>query len=707
MESIKAKRKDGKVCYGVIDEERNEIVDFKYKEIVPYSKYIYYCKGYDDSWDLFEIFNGNVTKLLDSNGAYELVEYLQDSDFIARKNGKVGIIGFYDDKLKSIYKFGKASEIIKEEDESVKLIKHKKNGMDLVGFFNDPKYGTFDPEYISINKYGLYVGDKIPKGHEYDADYNHRIDLLIYSKLVDGEILYGVKQIAKNPNTIGVFELVDFLPCEYSSIEFKNNNIIELTQKKDGKNLKGAVCYTTFWNYHNNYGLRAKAELVKAYTIPCEYDSIRHMIFDSGHEYIDLFKDNKVKRLAASWNRIAGYYNCEGRMVMANPSFNYLGNGKFYNSIERVDDIAFLGHRYHGCDILFNEKSSFYSDDSLTIKGNYDSLKKIYNIYNSDERTAYLATLKNGGVQYIKLDHASGVNKIIKSDVVKSITFINYGIKDHVALVVELENGKKNVYDMNYELIEENIDSFKSYDSFYELSKKYESEKNIYDFNNQLMFITEKNYEVTEIDKINHVFAIKNHNTGDVRLKLCKQFSSEVEEERYETFKMVMEGHTFKSFDAYKHSPLNGFYPLILCDAVIKYPDGTKTRKLANINFGHGSVDYISTGNFEVEGYNKDYSRTIISLYDPKDDSKDSPFLGASSYAVIDNNDGSIVIPFDYSEIIYNEENDSFICTPKVNDEEDKEKIEIDVDGFEIIKDEKSAASNEEIDAKKLVKAKN
>ena len=42
MESIKAKRKDGKVCYGVIDEERNEIVDFKYKEIVPYSKYLKY-----------------------------------------------------------------------------------------------------------------------------------------------------------------------------------------------------------------------------------------------------------------------------------------------------------------------------------------------------------------------------------------------------------------------------------------------------------------------------------------------------------------------------------------------------------------------------------------------------------------------------------------------------------------------------------------
>ena len=149
---------------------------------------------------------------------------------------------------------------------------------------------------------------------------------------------------------------------------------------------------------------------------------------------------------------------------------------------------------------------------------------------------------------------------------------------------------------------------------------------------------------------------------------------------------MVLEGHTFKHFDAYPYDKPYSFHKHFLCDYIILYEDGQKQRRLTDINFSTGEVRYICNGNFRLESFNKDYTRTIISLHN------DDPLGSNRLFAVIDNKDGNLVIPFNYSNISYNKENNTFICTKEhiemveeCHGKTVSEDIEIDTDGFEVI----------------------
>ena len=692
---IKAKRIDQKLFYGAIDESGNVKIEFEYSSIKNYTNF-FLCKRYDGTWDLYHVYCGGykeiITKVLNQDNNYEILEQIGEKEFIAKKNGKIGIINIECRnglaKISIAYKFGKANEIINENGE-IKLIKHRKNKDDLIGFYNDRIYGTLDPDYISIEKkvHSMKCLPKLPKNDNFRnnlSEYANDIYYLKVAKNKNKNTVFGIKQINLKD---GKFILEDFLPCEYTMIKPMGNQIIRLEKDLNGKKQTGFLCCSLEWVMSYHYGWAGYPHFKSTITKECIYDDIDvfNTLSTYNAAYIKLIKDGKESLMYVSFLPIIGDFKENGNKTWAHPIIKILENEKFYDSIEEIDDDLFFGKTETESDILVNHRYNY--GNIMTIPGNYISLKptEIKKIKNH----AYIAVNKDEQKQFIFFESTVKDHVVaVKSDFYKNIEY--FGDYDRIGLIVGNEDGKNDAYKPFkfsahswsgikpcFELIQENIDKIVVHDNdgnfpFYELYVKNNLDKYIYSTNHRLLFECDKNSIVDYIAKP-CVFKVTDSN-GDIKLKLCQSQLGMKAICNDKNFKKFIDS-TFLKFDVITNPEGKKIY-----DYTVKTSENSGKRNISRLDFYEGRINNILSGSFNINGFSEDLTRTIVFMYD-EESSK-------VKFGVIENGMGRTIIPFDYSEITYCKDSNTFIC--KTNDEQ----YEFDEDGFEIVDPENQNENN-------------
>lgn len=349
---IKDKVINGEVKYGLINDKLEVALPFKYTNI---EKKTYERKGmYESSTGSYYILSNSDNKkgifLAFVNGAiiiepaHDYIEYIPGYGltFIVGQlvEGKMeyGILerkfngdDSYTDKM--VYPFGKADKI-KLENDKVVLYKNKGDRV-LKGVFNDPQLGTCDPKYIQldlcIGKPQIYPIMPDPKhvfadkGVKWAFSSEQSILYIKYSKIknrkeVKGILVSDIKYdgYSSSRNQTIWNELV---PCEYSDCSIDTTeNLINLSQRKNKKELKGLMGFSTYWNIYTKGALViGNCTYIPEFTIPCEYDSISLFVDRSDpyerknkEKYFLVEKNGKFGLLKVCYSLARGPYDRYG-----------------------------------------------------------------------------------------------------------------------------------------------------------------------------------------------------------------------------------------------------------------------------------------------------------------------------------------------------------------------------------------------------------
>ena len=278
---IKSKLINGEIKFGIINDKLEVVLPFEYANIeektfeqkngVGSSSRSYYILS--DKNNKKGIFLNDVIE-----PTYDYIDYIPEFDneywskFIVGKLNEdkmeYGILerqggsGTY----KLIYPFGKADEI-KIEDGKVRLYKNKSNRV-LKGVFNDSQLGTFDPKYTQLNLGISWPQSKpiMPDPKDVFVDkgvnwhFGHQewpIEYIMYGKIKNRKEVRGV--LVKNGENDDSKIWNELVPCEYSDYHIDTSeNLIELSQVKNKRTLKGLMGFSTYWDIYtkgaNVYG---------------------------------------------------------------------------------------------------------------------------------------------------------------------------------------------------------------------------------------------------------------------------------------------------------------------------------------------------------------------------------------------------------------------------------------------------------------------
>ncbi len=327
---------------------------------------------------------------------YDYIDYIPVFDnkywskfIVGRQNeGKMeyGILERQGNKCtyKIVYPFGKADEI-KIEDGKVLLYKTKGNQV-LKGIFKDPQLGTFDPKYTQLNLGVNYEQSKpvMPNPKEVFVDQNTDwcfdlqrwpwpIEYIEYGKMKNKKEVRGI--LVKNGKDNDSIIWDELVPCEYSNCSIDTSeNLIELSQVKNKRKLKGLMGFSTYWNIYTKGSIvYGHCTYKPEFTIPCEYDDIS-LLYDASEsfernrkKFFLVKKNGKYGLLKVCYSPVRGPYDNDYNIRLShNPeaSVEFLLECKY-------DDISLLSTK--------NEQSFVFTSGGkkgLLIDEYYDKDKK-------------------------------------------------------------------------------------------------------------------------------------------------------------------------------------------------------------------------------------------------------------------------------------------------------------------------------------------
>lgn len=428
--------------------------------------------------------------------AYDYIDYIPNSYFrfivgqLVEDKMEYGILErkfksyeSYTDKM--VYPFGKADSI---EIEKGKVVLYKTKGNRILkGVFDDPNLGTYDPKYTQLDlciaeaKFypfmpdpkTYYGGDKWWFGSE-----KWPIQYIEYGKIKNKKEVKGVlvKDIIYGeyyPSPIKT-EWNELVPSEYSNcIIDTKENLIHLSQRKNKKELKGLMGFSTYWNIHTEHGtVKGNCTYVPEFTIPCDFDSVK--LFDDRSEHYTFHEKNKRK-----------YFIVEkdGKFGLIKVCYS-LSRGPFDNQYQ-IPKASVEVLLYWNCDHIFKVGNAFgftidgkdgllideYRDkyeNLLRTDCNYKAINSILGV-NYNNQMIYEITDFNDKKSVV------AVNKVEKDVYELKQTPFDYDNISENRIIIQCskkvaQKKQYDIYNDNLNLIEANADSVEFKDYMYKTS---------------------------------------------------------------------------------------------------------------------------------------------------------------------------------------------------------------------------------------------
>lgn len=337
MYKIKSKMVNGILKYGLIDENLNEVAEFKYKEITPIEgmKDAFYLKNEDNTLSVFMYGLTIKTKYRELTFVpSEICGYC--NRFIARTSRKAELISINEDynekKLKINVitpkymfddKFDTKIDDIRLESEGITLYTKTEEGM-LKGYYGHKILGNLRPEYVDVKSYS-YVSSKpyIPKFNkdecyttQFEKDWESRY--AIVTKRVRGKLKKGI--IIRKKTEHGD-KWVELIPPKYDDIIPQENGDFITINYKNGKPKKGLIHMTTYFDmYSKGACIYGCASLQKEFEIENDFDEVYRLTeipaeYKNENDYIYYIVSKKGK---------LGLY--KGRTMEARGNYDYCDN---------------------------------------------------------------------------------------------------------------------------------------------------------------------------------------------------------------------------------------------------------------------------------------------------------------------------------------------------------------------------------------------
>ncbi|MDD3048378.1 MAG: WG repeat-containing protein [Bacilli bacterium] len=495
---IKKKLVDGKIKYGIIDENLKEVLPFDYNKIEE-KMYTYYNEYYhvneskiyyvltdekdkqgifaegklilEPSYDyaeLLPITNSSWIKFVVGNKVDSKMEY----GILLRSPAYKG-----DFKYTMIYPFGKA-DWIKWENNKIILYKNISDKV-LVGLFNDPEWGTFDPQYTHFNmlNYTPSVYPLMPDPKKMFADKNAQWFFDHLNSCWD--IKYAKASILKNEKELtGVLvqtkkeAFEELIPCEYDDCKiYTKDNLITVSKTKDKKLLKGLFGYATYWNAYTRGALvSGNCTFIEEFFIPCEYDDIYVLCDESKYNdrrerFYILIKNGKCGLIKVDYSVVRG-------------SYDEYGNNRNPKATVEV----MLDCEYDGIAKLQNTNSFVFSEGENKGLLVYDKCGKNIKSLKTDCKYKKIKTFTSGQCYtlYEMTDFDDKKSIFTTRYEQECYEFINTPFADKYDIYGGLIKSSKtieglvkhDIYNRNLDLIASNIDTIEQESKLYKITTK-------------------------------------------------------------------------------------------------------------------------------------------------------------------------------------------------------------------------------------------
>ena len=654
---IKKKIINGKIVYGVVDQNLQETIPFSLGyENIEWKKDIFIC----EKDGVKHVYNPYCEEIFTEEDNCNYVDNLFDNYFVVERDGKLAIVyknyhvsienreknpSIYD--MKILVNFGKFDKYKKTDHKVENIICHVSYGMissntyeltkqdennDVIkGWFNHPIYGTISPRFLSINE--LQANFYHPEDSNFLKDVG-----FIASKKVKGKEKFGFYLIDKDPKK-NTARLTRGLPHEYTSIErgYGPYPLYYLKLKKQRRN--GEKVGMVFYERRDKQG---ELYLKKVGEIECVYDKLSP--FYKNSHYIRAIKDGKI-----------GIF-CDDRKVIDCE----------YDNIDYIKNNIFVGKKSdeEGSRIIIgssypSQKSNIFGED------NWKNVKILDNYYSRNDSNGFVSYMDVSSWNFCALVTINKSGKLSR----KLVNF-NRNTGEGYTIRESLEYKDISEFGPNKYLAKRSdntCDIINQYGEIiinnFSVEKSGDGDSKIYIYDNytKQKVLTNDAAANVIIDEMSAEYKIKPTYINGMWKRECNgeiDFipSSETQEKddiRNEVIKKFLSQkfNFFEVYDAYMNSTL--------IHAKVVNSDGKEEDVLFR------DFDPILKGEFNVEARNNNSSRLVISVNDESQEKK---------FGVINGQDGNIVIPFDYQNITLN--GNEFIAT--LNGEE----IAFDSDGF-------------------------
>lgn len=701
MESVKKKIINGKLVAGVINDALEVKIPFEHDDIevinLDYGEKLYVCKNGDDK----TVYNSQFKILFYPKGRRQFVQYLYNTIYLitdrGRKNLSVASV-YMDSKsrrnFKIILDFGSFDEIEKKYCGGYELVKHTKDG-NLEGKLRDPIYGLISPIYKRILRKEKWA-EYCPRFRCYDkkgllkvqaldvCPDQHRIYHLLTTILKDGKELQGVQLRDEN------HQIVDFLNNEYSSINFNyDDQIVNL--ETNGK--KGVAFYSEHWNTNGKFYTFARE-----IEIECLYDNISFIKENSHYRrgpkesirYAITELDNQKDLYHIDYKYVTGDVDWEGfeeepygKCVKLNKysqdDYKYIQNGIFIGIKNKEKSIILNDYDKDNNPITLSSED--WDDIDILEKTPLKSWGYRSAIIFNEPSTSYyfsaIITLKNGNKKFIQYNHRNRFENPIITETKQFKDLSTFGDNQ---LLAENEDSSKDIINYFNEII------IKDYnDSSILMDNRFR--RYTYDQGRKQIILTndcDLNKAVDELDSKYTVAPIYLNGMWKKELDGNVTFFSGLTGtinsfQSHENFITDMLNQSYSYFNILSISDED-----VVINCGLKNSDESVTDIFERIKFytysTNGKMEEVNTllqGKFNIKNYDKQNSRTIISI--PNEENS------TERYGVIENKKGNICISFDFDNIEKNK-NGGFDATQQGF------KFEFDKDGF-LVEDSISADS--------------
>ncbi len=565
MYKIKSKLVDGKLVYGIIDENLKEIAEFKYKEIIPIEgiSNAFFLKSENNKISVFMdnmIINTKYKKLIFVPS--EICGY--SNVFIAKTCRKTELISIhekYKEKELEIHAFqpmemfGKDSNVkiddIKLEEDGVCLYSNTEEGL-LKGYFGHKILGNLKPEYVDVKSYSCNAPKPyIPKDHttQFEKDWSSRY--AIVTKRVNGELKKGII-IRKKAEYGDKWE--ELIPPKYDDIIPQDNGDFLTINYKNGKPQKGLIYMTTYYDmYSKGYSIYGCASLQKEFEIESEFDEISRLaeikaeyVGESDYIYYLVKKNGKYGLYKSRTMDARGNYDNWNNNRTERPLLEKMLDCEYDSIASMISELNLKNYKRRDLTESFKATKGEYSllvfdrkdvnDEFVKTECEYKDVQ----IYYGDYYTHYIA--EDGGcfkqlVSFESIPETVNAWQNSKYQIKLSPKYKKIYItktKSSRLLIGEYEDGKVDVFDRNMNQKCSCVDNFKTEDYFCISEKKIEHEEtsvnslSVYDKSCELI----REFKGTEIKysyskTTNSVYVSVDGMTYIVDVNLCKVIDGE------------------------------------------------------------------------------------------------------------------------------------------------------------------------------------
>ena len=679
MYKIKSKIVDGKIVYGIIDENLTVLVEFKYKEISP-------VEGIPNVF-LLKSENNKISVFMDNmiiGTKYKELIFIPceicgyNNMFIGKTSRKAELFSIHkkynEDKLEvHVFKptdiFGKDSDVkiddIKIEEDGVCLYSKTEEGL-LKGYFGHKILGNLKPEYVDVKSYS-YSSPKpyIPKFNkecyyttQFEKDWSSRY--AIVTKRVNGELKKGI--IIRKKSEYGD-KWEELIPPKYDDIIPNDNGDFTTINYKNGKPQNGLIHMTTYYDmYSKGACIYGCASLQKEFEIESEFDEILRLIkvkaqYVGENDYIYyIVKKNDKYGLYKSRTRDArgDYDHCN--------NYNQHPDGPLlekmldceYDSITPM--LSKLGLKNYERKHFVESFKATKGENSLLVfdqkDANFEYVKteceyKDIKIYRDDYYTCYIGEDREGFKQFVSFESIPKTNAYqiskyqLKLSPKYKKAYMTKTRSSHL-LIGEYEDGKVDVLNRKLDQICSHTDSFKIEDYFCISKKKIENEGTVVKY----LSVYNKSCELIHEFKGSEINYSYSEKTNSIYVSI--------------------DGRVY-IVDLNRSTVIDGVfnYIEIFEDFMIyEQASGCGLNRLTN----DGVVSILEPIYESVQILN-DINRIIVEKKD-----KD----GKIKYGVVESNKGNNCIDIIYDSVTFDRDNNRFCCT--LGDKT----LYFDIDGFAI-----------------------